>query len=421
MVVIENMYQIVGRVFNRNGFLVGYKVVNILNTKEQEIISKDRTISLALDNYIVNAVYNKYTKSLHGVDCDLRKLPSIQYDLNMKVNTDISKTKIENRSTDAQLAVKFLKKQELLGINLFEFKIDPDGDVTLFKVLDKESEGKLVVPSFVSRLAVRALHGCRFTEIHIDNKPNVKFNASNLCQGMKSESIKLRFSHWECVTDLSYSFSYCKNLKKIDFENIDTSKVHNMSGMFAYCVSLTNLNLSKFNTSNVTDCSAMFNGCSRLTELNLYNFDTSKAKYFDSMFRDCKRLYKVNLKSFRTPHLMSIDSMFEGCISLKELDLSTFDTPNLISAECMFMNCRSLTQLDIRNLRTDKVMKLSGMFKGCSSIEELDLSHFRTPKLINLDIFLSDCSKLKKVNLSSFNTFNVMSFFSTFRNCSALE
>ena len=393
------MYQIVGRVFNRNGFLVGYKVVNILNTKEQEIISKDRTISLALDNYIVNAVYNKYTKSLHGIDCDLRKLPSIQYDLNMKVNTDISKTKIENRSTDAQLAVKFLKKQELLGINLFEFKIDPDGDVTLFKVLDKESEGKLVVPSFISRIAVRALHGCRFTEIHIDNKPNVKFNASNLCQGMKSESIKLRFSHWECVTDLSYSFSYCKNLKRIDFENIDTSRVHNMSGMFAYCVSLTNLNLSKFNTSNVTDYSAMFKGCSRLTELNLYNFDTSKAKYFDSMFRDCKRLYKVNLKSFRTPHLRSIDSMFEGCVSLKELDLSTFDTPNLISAECMFMNCSSLTQLDIRNIDASHSSNLRSMFEGCSALKKLRLDKLTIGRYTNTEDMFKGCYSLSSEGL----------------------
>lgn len=62
----------------------------------------------------------------------------------------------------------------------------------------------------------------------------------------------------------SKMFSGCKSLTKINFKNIDTSKVADMSEMFANCSALKELDLSSFNTSNVEDVRKMFYGCTNL-------------------------------------------------------------------------------------------------------------------------------------------------------------
>lgn len=62
----------------------------------------------------------------------------------------------------------------------------------------------------------------------------------------------------------SKMFSECKSLTKINFKNIDTSKVADMSEMFANCSALKELDLSNFNTSNVEDVRKMFYGCTNL-------------------------------------------------------------------------------------------------------------------------------------------------------------
>lgn len=53
-------------------------------------------------------------------------------------------------------------------------------------------------------------------------------------------------------------FYYYTALKSIDFSNIDTSQVTNMSEMFHYSYNLTELDLSKFDMSNVTNTTSMF-------------------------------------------------------------------------------------------------------------------------------------------------------------------
>ena len=53
-------------------------------------------------------------------------------------------------------------------------------------------------------------------------------------------------------------FYYYTSLKNIDFSNIDTSQVTNMSEMFYYSYNLTELDLSKFDMSNVTSTFYMF-------------------------------------------------------------------------------------------------------------------------------------------------------------------
>ena len=78
--------------------------------------------------------------------------------------------------------------------------------------------------------------------------------------------IELRFNI--NLTDCSFMFSGCENIRYINFSNFSTSNVKNMSDMFYGCSSLNSLpNISNWNTANVTDMSDMFSGCSSLKKI----------------------------------------------------------------------------------------------------------------------------------------------------------
>lgn len=99
-------------------------------------------------------------------------------------------------------------------------------------------------------------------------------------------------------------FNDCKNLIDINLNNLDTSKVTNMSGMFGHCYSLTSLSLTNFDTSSLESIDVMFYECLRLTYLNLSTFNLSKVTNMRSIFAepnanvllviDCEYLDKWN-------------------------------------------------------------------------------------------------------------------------------
>ena len=116
-----------------------------------------------------------------------------------------------------------------------------------------------------------------------------------------------------------------KNLKTINFNNIDTSQVTKMRSMFAGCHVLTDLDISNFNTSKVTSMRSMFSECSSLTNLDVSNFDTSKVTDMRYMFYSCHGLINLDVSNFNTSQVTDMSSMFVGCKSLKILDISNFD------------------------------------------------------------------------------------------------
>ena len=96
---------------------------------------------------------------------------------------------------------------------------------------------------------------------------------------------------------LFQDWSYLINVQKIDFKNIDTSNVVDMSNMFFYCNSLTSLDVSSFNTAYVTNMNNMFAGCSNMTSLTLgVNFNTSNVTNMADMFNGCSSLTNLDVK-----------------------------------------------------------------------------------------------------------------------------
>ena len=110
------------------------------------------------------------------------------------------------------------------------------------------------------------------------------------------------------------------NLEKIQFNNINTSRVTSMQSMFQDCSSLTSLDLSRFDTSNVTSMSMMFLNCSSLTNLNLSSFDMSGLSSSGSvanMFKDCTSLARIYVSNtWNVSNQPSGMPIFTGCTSL---------------------------------------------------------------------------------------------------------
>ena len=66
------------------------------------------------------------------------------------------------------------------------------------------------------------------------------------------------FSIEKQLKNISFLFSNCTSLKKVEFLSVDTSQINTMKGMFEGCKELEYLDLTNFDTSNSTDISFIF-------------------------------------------------------------------------------------------------------------------------------------------------------------------
>ena len=149
------------------------------------------------------------------------------------------------------------------------------------------------------------------------------------------------------ITDASYMFEGCSDLRSVDLSGFDTRNVINMQGMFSGCSELIELNLSSFDIKNVEDMSSMFANCDNLMELDLGGLNAENVSNMQNMFSGCYSLIELNLSGFNTKKVTNMEEMFNGCNRLTNLDLSGFHTENVTDMDNMFENCYSLTELDL--------------------------------------------------------------------------
>ena len=150
------------------------------------------------------------------------------------------------------------------------------------------------------------------------------------------------------------------HLKKIVFQNIDTSAVTDMSHMFEFARAIEQIDLSNLNTASVTTIHSMFRECNNLKVIDARSFDTSKVTNMYDMFGYCKSLVYVDLSSFDTKNVQVMQGMFFRCESLKYLDISNFDFSTIVSrsSNCNSDDCRFhltfayCTSLEYLNFKT---------------------------------------------------------------------
>ena len=221
------------------------------------------------------------------------------------------------------------------------------------------------------------------------------------------------------LTNTSYMFSDCYQLTDLDVSDFDTSSVTNMSNMFAGC-GLTSLDVSGFDTTNVTNMSGMFSNCSGLTSLDLNGLDTSSVTNMSDMFSSCSGLKSLDVSGFDTTNVTDMSGMFAGCQGLTSLNVSGFDTTNVTYMSSMFSRCSGLTSLDVTGFNTSKATNMSNMFFFCLNLTSLDVSGFDTSNVTSMSGMFSYCSGLTSLDVTGFNTSNVTNMSSMFSSCSGL-
>ena len=168
------------------------------------------------------------------------------------------------------------------------------------------------------------------------------------------------------------------NDTSLDLSNFDTHNITNMSFMFFYCQNLKSLNLSNFNTKNVVDMSGMFSYCESLKKINLSNFITQNVNDMSYMFNKCYNLITLNLSNFNTYSVNSMKSMFSNCVNLKKLDISNFDLTKEERINSMFTFCKKL----------EKIIIDSNLFQYISD---------------NKNSFLRDCENVSIISTTQIN------------------
>ena len=290
----------------------------------------------------------------------------------------------------------------------------------LGNILYIAAEGPVIAPEDSSYLFsyMKNLESIDFgNNLDTSNVKNME-GLFSFCNNIKN----IDFSHFNTsnVTNMSRMFNCCTALNNLDISALDTTNVTDMSSMFNNCYKLNNLDVSALDTTNVTDMSLMFDGCRGITNLNLSGFNTSNVTTMESMFSKCVRLKELNLSSFDTSNVTDMCSMFSNCTNLKELNLSSFDTSNVTDMRSMFSHCSIINELDLSNFNTTKVTSMYAMFSGCTNIEIINLSSFDTENVTNMEYMFKRCENLNNLNLSNFNTSNVTDMDEMFCDCGKL-
>ena len=182
---------------------------------------------------------------------------------------------------------------------------------------------------------------------------------------------------WDIPEHIINRAPWCVDgIKKVVFDSsFKDFQPHSTRAWFSVLKMLTSIEgLENLDTSKVTDMSCMFCDCSSLTTLDLSNFDTSEVTNMHSMFCRCSSLTNLDLSNFYTPKLHTMWSMFFCCYSLTTLDVSNFDTSKVTNMSTMFSGCSSLTILDLSNFNTSEVTNMKSMFSRCSSLATLYIS-----------------------------------------------
>ncbi len=259
-------------------------------------------------------------------------------------------------------------------------------------------------------------------------------------------------------------------------ENLNTSKVEDMSWMFYGCESLTTLDLRHFNTSNVTcmdnmfyDCSSlatiyvgksfvlseectgniMFGGCSNLKGFDSQNIGKEMANYDTGYFSKypgptepwAEYDATTNTLTFYYNGEREYSDATMTCLYNLAVDMDSFEYPGWYSyvdkitkvvfdksfADYRPQSCLGLfAQMDqladiegMENLNTSEVKNMYAMFSNCA-ITSLNLSSFNTSSVENMKYMFNSCKKLETVDMSNWDTSKVKDMTDMFGHCISL-
>ena len=207
------------------------------------------------------------------------------------------------------------------------------------------------------------------TRRKIFDKSNIK-NMSFMFHESNNIEIDLSLFNSKNVEDMTSMFAYSSGLKinpnVMDSEILNlfflnTSSVINMSSMFRKA-NFTNIYLSTFNTKSVRDMSYMFSFCKNLFSLDLSRFNMEKVLNISYMFY-ASHLRYINLWKPGINLIKDMSYVFSQS-HIVNLDLSTVNTTGVEDMTEMFYNIEA-SSIKFGNFDTSKVTSMKRMFTSC--------------------------------------------------------
>ena len=363
---------------------------------------------------IINNINRKHLFYLANINSDSNCSLIFNLSNNKLIGIHETNSKSYNKGVFFSQIIEFINKYKRL--NKYKDNVNSNNEIDIsIDITSKEVNKKIYFLCNYEKDNFKELKKSN-TELIINNK-KTEYNKYFIPDKEGEYTIKLKFNI--NLTDCSYMFANCKNIKNINFISFNTKYITNMKYMFYECQNLNTINLYSFDTRNVTDMSYMFFNCSNINNINLLSFNTKNVIDMSYMFFYCNKLNNLNLSSFDTKNVTNMSNMFSSC-NLNELNLSCFDTKNVADMSYMFFCCHNLTNINLSSFNTKNVTNMNHMFCDCN-LTNLNLSSFNTKKVTNMNHMFSSCRYLRNLNLSNFNTQNVTKMKNMFSDCCNLN
>ena len=218
---------------------------------------------------------------------------------------------------------------------------------------------KFTVPSSVVFSGQNIFAACAFTEIEFE-KGNESTSLNNTfynCTNLKT------VTNVPMVESMNGTFSGCKSLTSVEFENDKNAMISMMQGTFKNCTSLTSITIPNVGglLPTTTTVGGTFEGCTNLAEV-IFTGDCTTIGA--SAFKDCKNLTSITMPS--TVASIGYRS-FYGCTKLAEV---SFAGGIETIAEEAFYGCTALTEITLPDF-VSTIAK--NAFYGCSNLTDLQL------------------------------------------------
>ena len=196
-------------------------------------------------------------------------------------------------------------------------------------------------------------------------------------------------------------FASFTGLTEIEFNDITTVRVTDMSYMFQNCKTLPQIDLSTFNTKNVVNMSYMFSGCTYLEEIDLRPLNLYSCTNIRNILEKCTMLNEITFFNQAPRQAFTGQEMFSGCTNLHIFNQpETSSSFVFINLQGAFLNCSSLENLAFPQWAVGALTTCAQMFRYCSSLYSVDISTWElNPTLIkNMAYMFANCINLRRVD-----------------------
>lgn len=304
-----------------------------------------------------------------------------------------------------ELAKRYIKKQELLGMNQLELRLIENDGVELVCIQDKGVS--IVIPRFITSISKDVtFEGTHYSNIEIQS--NAEIQIDRIFNKMESEIIHIKFLNKFEVSDISYMFYGCKDAREIVVDGIKIEdRGVDISYLYSHCYSLEFVDMGWLGIGKVRNITGMFYSCTSLKGIKWSKeLDMSSINNISDLFYHCMSLKDINIVDIGIKELKYARRTFKGCTDLKYIKVSGIDTSMLKSIENMCSECENLIEIDMSDWEIKGVLDMQRLFNGCTMLEVVDLSSIDSnifQKLIDnnkIHKMFSGCNRLKLIILS---------------------